>query len=96
MLVPLPALTGNANSQATLSNSKLSSVLLIKISLKIVFEDDHEEKIPNGMKQKMKCLWCGTVWFQCSCHKNDWMPPPAARDVCEALPGKDDNDAKNV
>lgn len=35
---------------------------MIVAHLKSIFEDDHVEKISDGSRPKMKCLWCGTVW----------------------------------
>ncbi len=35
---------------------------MIIAPLRSIFEDDHVEKIPNGLRLKMKFLWCGFVW----------------------------------
>ncbi len=35
---------------------------MIVAPLRSISEDDHVEKSPNGLRSKMKCLWCGFVW----------------------------------
>ncbi len=40
--------------------SKNSPIIIAP--LRSIFDNDHVEKIPNGLRSKMKCLWCGFIW----------------------------------